>query len=188
MQPKLYISLSREELPSLTALFYVEANIDLYGWYLFAQEHVMSAGFFMVEHFYAERTPVLYRSIQDDAYAPWKVDYPVRKNTLRCPVPDAFVHELERMQSAFADDWLFFENDPHNAAEIATYAKKGLPLMAANVRTRKLSRFRKSDTTLMHCTPGTDLYIADFLAKHWQLEVLIIPQNVSRHADAAPGS
>ncbi len=179
MQPKVYLSLSQETPPSLTALCYVEVDNDLYGWYLFAQEHDMSPGFFMIENFYTARTPVLYRSVEDDAYAAWTVDYPLRKNAIRCPVHDGLVHELERIQSAFVDDWLFFENDPDNAAEFAAYQRRKLPLQVANIRIKKLSRFRKTGPRWTHCTPGTDINVPEFLSKHWNLDWLMSPQAVS---------
>lgn len=168
MQPKIYLSYTPDAPSRLTALFYVDVHSDVYGWYMVAGQQRMSAAFLMIEHFYAERTATLYRSTQDDVYAPWTVDYPLRPSPLRCPLPDAIAHELERLQSVFVDDWLFFDNDPANVTERATCRARGLPLLAANIQNRKLSRLHRSGRQLEHSTPGFDFNILEFLEKHWK--------------------
>jgi hypothetical protein len=168
MQPKIYLSHIREEPPGLTALFYVDAHIDIYGWYLVGGQERMSAAFFMIEGFYAERAATLYRSLQDDVYAPWTIDYPMRRNPVRCPLPEAVAHELERLQSVFVDEWLFFDNDPDSASERATCRTRGLPMLAANIQCRKFSRLHRAGRQLEHSTPGFDFNILEFLEKHWK--------------------
>jgi hypothetical protein len=168
MQPKIYITYSRGESRSVTAMFYVEAHIDLYGWYMAAKQQQLSTAFFMVENFYANRIPVLYRSIEDDVYEPWIKDYPPANNAIRCPIPDSITHELERIQSEFVQEWLFFESDPNVASELAAYRTRGLPIQAANIRCKKLNRLDKDDEIWIHKTPGTDFNVADFLEKYWR--------------------
>lgn len=168
MQPKIYLSYAPDAPARLTALFYVDVHSDVYGWYLVSGQQRMSAAFFMIEHFYAERSATLYRSTQDDVYAPWTVDHPLRPSPLRCPLPDAVAHELERLQSVFVDDWLFFDNDPANATEHAICRARGLPVLAANIQNRRLSRLHRSGPQLEHSTPGFDFNILEFLEKHWK--------------------
>ena len=168
MQPKIHLSYLPEEPAHLTALFYLDPHIDVYGWYLVAGQQRMSAAFFMIEHFYAERSATLYRSMQDDVYAPWMIDYPSRPSPLRCPLPDAVAHELERLQSVFVDEWLFFDNDPGNASERAICRARGQPVLTANIQNRKLSRLHRSGRQLEHSTPGLDVNILEFLEKHWK--------------------
>jgi hypothetical protein len=170
MQPKTFISYLRETPPSLTALFYIETGNDLYGWYLFAQKNHMSAAFFMIEHFYSNHASTLYRSVQDDVYAPWAIDYPPMRNTIRCPLPDPYVHELERMQSEFVDEWLFFPGDPTSKEELAAYHAHGIPVLAANIKSRKLNRYHGSPRQWLHTTPGVDFNVPEFLEKHWPLD------------------
>jgi hypothetical protein len=133
-----------------------------------AGQQRMSAAFFMIEHFYAERTAMLYRSMQDDVYAPWTIDYPLRRSPMRCPLPDAVAHELERLQSVFVDDWLFFDNDPGNASERAAFRQRSIPVLAANIQNRRLSRLRRVGRQLEHATPGLDINVLEFLEKHWK--------------------
>jgi hypothetical protein len=168
MQPKVYISYSHGKPSSVTAMFYVEAEVDLYGWYMAAKERQLSTAFFMVENFYADRRPVLYRSKEDDVYDAWITDYPPAKNIIRCPLPESFGHELERIQSRFVQEWLFFENDPNIGTELAEYRDRGLPVHAANIRSKKLRGLGKSDQQWIHTTSGTDFNVAEFLEKHWR--------------------
>lgn len=171
MQPKTYVSCSQGDEQSLTALFYLDAQRDLYGWHLVAYEGQVSAAYFMIEHFYADRLPTLYRSVADDVYEPWVTDYPPRREPMRCPLPDAVVHELERFQSQFVDDWLFFDTDVGVESEAEQRARRGLQVQAVNVRTRKLNRMSRDHGHYIHMTPGTDLNVVFFLEKHWRMNL-----------------
>jgi hypothetical protein len=169
MQPKIHIRYSPGPGGFVSALFYIELDTDIYGWYCDAQEHRFSAAFFMLENFYAAHAPVLYRSLEDDVYGLWIVDAPAARNPVRCPLPEPVRHELERIQSKFVQDWLFFENDPAAAAELATYQERRLAPLAINVRSRKLHRLEKKGEILWeHQTPGSDGNVMDFLGKHWR--------------------
>lgn len=170
MQPKVYIAYSHESPGFVTAMFYLEHQIDLYGWYMVAKEHDLSTAFFMLESFYANRAPALYRSTEDDVYEPWVTAYPPTKSAVRCPIPDPISHELERLQSEFVQEWLFFESDPNIGAEVAAYHKRGLPIQTANIKCRKLSRLDREDKYWIHTTPGTDANIASFLEKYWWVD------------------
>jgi|GEM_PF-1267870 len=187
MQPKIYVSQSEDASQSLTALFYLDAQRDLYGWHLQSVDGQVSAAYFMIEHFYADRLPVLYRSIADDVYEPWVTDYPPRRELLRCPLPDAVAHELEHLQSAFVDDWLFFENDIGIAAEVESYRNRGMELQPVNIRSRKLARMTRERGHWYHMTPGTDFNVAYFLEKHWRSGVkLALRPRGDRWRQAAP--
>ena len=168
MQPKIHIRYSPGRGGFVSALFYVELEADLYGWYAEAREHRFYAAYFMLENFYAPRTPLLYRSAEDDVYGPWLAESARSGNEIRCPLPEPVRHELERIQSKFVQDWLFFENDPAALTELETYSERRLAPQAVNVRSRKLHRLDKRNETLWeHSTPGCDSNIMDFLSKHW---------------------
>jgi hypothetical protein len=170
MQPKIQIRYSPGQDGFVSALFYLELNADIYGWYTEARRHQFSAAFFMLENFYAARTAVLYRSAEDDVYGPWMSDSRAAGNQIRCPLPEPVRHELERIQSKFVQDWLFFENDPGASAEMAPYRERRLTPHAVNVRSRKLHRLEKNNGTLWeHSTPGSDSNVMDFLRKHWRV-------------------
>lgn len=169
MQPKLYISYSPDKAGSVFALFYCESGEDVYGWHLETRERYFSAAFFMIENFYAQREPRLYRSIEDDVYSAWTIDHPPTRDSIRCPLSDALLHELERLQSLFVEEWLFFGNDTHIESERAAYQIHGLPVHEANIKWRRLNRLKKKGVEWVHASPGTDMNLVQFLRKYWRL-------------------
>lgn len=169
MQPKVYISCSPGKLGSIFALFYFESGVDLYGWHIEARSLYFSAAFFMVENFYANRSPRLYRSVQDDVYGPWSIDYPPTKDEIRSPIPESVGHELERMQSRFVEEWLFFRNDVRIDAELDAYETLGLPVQEVNIKARRLHRLDKVSNSWTHASPAIDLNVVQLLRKYWRL-------------------
>lgn len=169
MQPKLYISFSPGKLGSIFALLYFESGVDIYGWHIEARSLYFSAAFFMIENFYANRAPRLYRSVQDDVYAPWSIDYPPTKDEIRSPIPESAGHELERMQSRFVEEWLFFGSDVQIDVEREAYKALGLPVQEVNIKSRRLSRLDKVGSIWTHFSPGIDLNVVQLLRKYWRL-------------------
>ncbi|HJV80187.1 hypothetical protein [Noviherbaspirillum sp.] len=169
MQPKIYISYSPGKLGSVFALFYFESGDDIYGWHIEARGLYFSAAFLMAEHFYANRTPHLYRSVQDDVYGPWTIDYPPTRDEIRCPVPESVGHELERAQSRFVEEWLFFKSDGDIEADESAYRTQALPVQEVNVKARRLLRMVRQDGVWTFMTPGLDINIVQFLRKYWRL-------------------
>jgi len=169
MQPKVYISYSPGKAGSVFALFYFESGKDIYGWHVETRNLYFSAAFFMLENFYADRPPRLYRSIEDDVYCAWTIDYPPTRDDIRCPVPDSVGHELERLQSMFVDEWLFFANDVGVEAELSAYRDHDLPVHGANIRWRRLQRLRKQGACWVHASPGADVNVVQMLHKYWRL-------------------
>lgn len=173
MQPKTHIRFIPNEPSSVSALFYVEDGVDVYGWYTNADspagEGRFSAAFFMLENFYVNRSSALYRSLEDDVYGPWTNDFPPIDTEIRCPLPEPVRHELERIQSNFVDEWLFFENDPAASNELRSYESHQLSIHAVNIKSRKLNRLEKDGAGLEHKTPGIDSNVMDFVQKNWRL-------------------
>jgi hypothetical protein len=175
MQPKFYISYSPDKLGHVFALLEFGADADIYGWHLEAKNHYFSAAFFMIENFYADRATRLYRSIPDDVYGPWTVDYPPSKGEIRPPAPEWIGHELERLQSRFVEEWLLFEDDPHIEAETSAYLMRGLHLQAVNIRSKRLSRMERNGRTWTYMTPGMDINVVELLRKYWRLSDKVPP-------------
>jgi hypothetical protein len=169
MQPKYYISYAPDKLGYVFALLEFESNNDIYGWHIEAKSRYFSAAFFMIENFYADHATRMYRSIPDDVYGPWTMDYPPSKGEIRCPAPESVGHELERLQSRFVEEWLLFPDDPHIEAERSAYRMHGLQLEAVNIRSKRLSRMEKDGRTWTYMTSGIDLNVVDLLRKYWRL-------------------
>ena len=166
MQPTIYLCQSEASSPTVSACFYLEAGIEIYGWRIYSKKHRFGAAFFMLENFYAGQRANLYRSIENDVYGPWMSDCPRRYDPIRCPLPEMVRHELERFQSLFVQEWLFFENDPDADTEIEFYEKRSLPVCAVNIKFRKLSRLKKQQKTCEYRMPGFDVHVLDYLKKH----------------------
>lgn len=169
MQPKVYVSFSPSRPVAVFALFYLESGKDIYGWHIEARELNFSAAFFMIEDYYAKSRPHLYRSMEDDVYGSWVTDYPPTKNAIRCPVPEEDSHDLERIQSKFVEDWLYFSDDIHIDTELAFYELHGLPVHEVNIKSKRLSRMHKQDAHWIHMSPATDLDLVQLLRKYWRL-------------------
>jgi hypothetical protein len=176
MQPNVYISYVPGRTASITALFHIDCDADICGWYMNARGDDFSAAFFMLEGFYSKRASVLHRSLQDEVYGSWTTLYPPTKNKIRDPIPEWLGHELERIQSKLVQEWLFFKNDPYAAADHVSYRSQGLPIHAVNIKSRKLHRFEREDAMCVHATPGTDLNIVEFVQTHWQYRENLTPR------------
>ncbi len=153
---------------AISALFYVEHRSDVFGWHAQARRSRYSAAFFMIENFYADHATSLFRSIEDDVYGAWHRLMPPLGQDLRCPVPEPINHELDRLQSIFIDEWLFFSSDPQNGHELARYQAQRLPLHAFNVRSRRLAQLDHTLPIWVHQSPGNNPDILDLLQKCWR--------------------
>ncbi len=166
MQPKIYISFFPENLGVVSALFYVEAEADIFGWYGTSNSRRFYAAFFMAENFYAKRATVLHRSLYGDVYGPWTADYPPARGRSRCPLPETIRHELERIQFEFISEWLFFKTDPAIDAELAAYQCHSLPVNTLNIKFKRLRRLNQRNGAWSYSTAGTDLNVLEFLQKY----------------------
>lgn len=172
MQPRFYISYSRDKAGNAShiyAVFYYDSSPDVHGWHIEARNRYFSAAFFMAENFYARRATRLYRSVQDDVYGPWVIDYPPTRDEIRCPAPEPVCHELESMQSRFIEEWLFFRDDPHVEADLQAYREHALSVQEVNVRWKRLSRFEKDGNHWICMPNGVDLNVVELLRKYWRL-------------------
>jgi len=166
MQPKVHISFFPQHPGTVSALFYVESETDVYGWYATNGSRRFVAAFFMAENFYAKHATVLHRSLHGDVYGAWTADQPPAHVRNRCPLPEALRHELERLQFEFVEEWLFFRTDPAIDGEIAAYRQHGLPLNTLNIKSRRLKRLSRFDGELRYATAGADPNVMEFLKKY----------------------
>jgi hypothetical protein len=152
------------------AAMYVNAGDDVYGWYAGAKDQTFTATYFALEAFYSTRETRLFHSVEDDLYGPWVEHTPRGIVDIRTPIPEAWVHELDRLQGAFVDEWLFFGNAPSAAADIEAYARLGLPVRDVNVQSRQFGRFDRSQPVWRYVVPGTDINVIEELARVWTLD------------------
>lgn len=156
----------------MCALFYVVHDDDVYGWWIGAEEGKFPPAFFMLEKFYSIGETRLYATEGNDVYGGCRVDYTVGCRQLADPLslPQDMCHELERQQSAFVQEWLFFADGSEAAAEVGLLEKAGLPVKPVNVREKRLHKFDRHSPVWTYASPATDLNIIDFLRQRWPLD------------------
>ena len=171
-EPFAYLACAPRGAHLLCAVVLFAVEKCVYGWYTGAQGPVFPAAFFVLEDYYSVRETVFYRSLQDDVYDGWaivnpaaelKIDQPV-------PVPEPLCHELEHMQNVFAQEWLFYADDPASWAEMENYREDELAVGPVNIKARKLNKLEQRDTVWTYATPGLDLNVIDFLKNSWSLD------------------
>ena len=167
MEAHSYLAYSPRGAGLASALFYLAADDNVYGWYTGACSYAFPAAYFTLEDFYSTRATLFYRSLEDDVYGPWVVDYTPITTEARCPVPQPLCHELQRLQGAFVQEWLFFDDD-EKAAE--AYRKLGLPVQGTNVRADQLHRLDQRQPTWVYAAPGIDLNVVAYLKRSWPLD------------------
>ena len=169
MQPKAHLAFSTAGTGSVEAMFYVASNADIFGWYAQANDQNVWSAYYMIENYYANKSTVLHRSVEDDLCEQWITDFPRSNVEIRCPVAEQIRHELEQMQAQFLQEWLFFDTEPSAAAELAAYHSQQLPVLGMNIKSKKLNRLVKHGKVWTHSTPSLDLYVVDFLQSHFRI-------------------
>ena len=169
MQPKVHLAFSTAGTGSVDAMFYIASDADIFGWYGRAKDQSVWAAYYMIESYYANKSTVLHRSIEDDLYQAWITDFPKGDVEIRCPVAEPMQHELEQMQSQFLQEWLFFDNEPSIAAELAAYRSQQLPILGMNIKSRKLNRLVEHGEVRTYSTGSLDLYIVEFMQSHFRI-------------------
>lgn len=169
MQAKFCIRYASDQRCFLSALFYIEAGSDLYCWHAQLTKGRLNAAFYVIENFYADESFVLHRSLEDDVHGPWVTLNINGKQAVRCPVPEALRHELERLQSQFSEEWLFFLDDPAALPACRTYEAQHYPLHAVNINLKKLSRMTCADRIWQHHSAGFDENVLELLQKYGAL-------------------
>ncbi|HVL74934.1 MAG TPA: hypothetical protein VM406_02875 [Noviherbaspirillum sp.] len=155
MQPRTYVAYSPDRSGSVFALFYCGGGGSLHGWHVEAREPYFSSAFFMMENLYSSEPLHMYRSVQDDVYGPWTIDSPPVPDRIRCPLPDAACHDLERLQSDFVDDWLVFREDCRHPS--------------VRVKPRRLGRMQRCGDAWVYATPGLDETVVQLVRRYWRL-------------------
>jgi hypothetical protein len=144
----------------------------VYGWYTGAQASEFPASFFMLERFYSRHATAFYRTHVSDVYADWFLEFPPIEQQLDrpVPVPEAICHELEHLQFVFAQEWLFYRDDPQRGQEVAIYHDTGLPVQSVNIKSQRLNKLNKDAAVWTYSMQGFDLNVLDHLSGNWQLD------------------
>ena len=172
IEPHVHVAYAPRGAGVLCACFWFVQGNDVYGWFTGARGYESPSSFFVLEGYYTLHEAAFYRSAQNDVYGQWlavstrgeaKIDGPP-------PVPEALCHELERLQDAFAREWLLYPDDPAHAGEAAALRERELPVLPVNVRPGRLNKLVTDAPVWTFAPAGADLGILAFLAKRWPLD------------------
>ena len=83
---------------------------------------------------------------------------------------DKALGEAMVAQSEFAEECLFYQDDPATQDEIAAYHHDELPVQAVNVKHKKLHKFNQDDVIWHYSSSGLDLNVMDYMRQRWPLD------------------
>ncbi|MGE5027287.1 MAG: hypothetical protein ACM3JK_02325 [Betaproteobacteria bacterium] len=171
--PQTYFAYTPRGAGLMCAVVYIEVGNDVYGWWIGYQGGSFPSAFFRLGDFFSTRPTSFFATEGNDLYGGWKIDYTIDKPKLidpPLPVEDGVSHELERMQDEFAAEWLFFDGDDGIDDEVGAYHGQDLPVLGANIKSRKLNKLDKGDVVWTYWSSDFDREILDFLMARWPLE------------------
>ena len=172
IEPHAYVAYAPGGSGILCALFWFVHTDDVYGWFIGASAHEYPARFFMLEDYYSKRETQCYISAGDDLHGKWMHETGRGESTMDrpVPVPPDLCPELDRLQDAFVREWLFNQGDERFAREAPLLEKRGLPVLAINIRASKIDKLSSGGPVWTYCTPGADVRMVAYLSARWGLD------------------
>jgi hypothetical protein len=156
----------------LCAVCYFAFNQNIYGWYIGAQSNSFPASYFLLEWYYSMHATAFYRSLQNDPYGDWILEFPPLQQRLDrpIPIPEDLCHEMAQMQIAFRREWLFYQDEPADRHEIDAFRQTQLPLQFVNIRAKRLNKLTRNEPVWTYGSPNLDANVIDFLRDNWPLD------------------
>jgi hypothetical protein len=156
----------------LSAVCYFALNENIYGWYIGAQSNSFPASFFIVERFYSMHAAAFYRTLENDIYGTWVLEFPPLQQSLDrpIPVPEDLCHELTQSQATFSHEWLFYRDDPGASDEITAFRQAQLPLQLVNIKSKKLNKLAHDEPVWTYASPNLDVNVIEYLRDNWPLD------------------
>jgi hypothetical protein len=154
------------------ALVYLKKDPDVCGWWIGARGVETQTAYFRLESFYTAGKTVLHATSGSDLYGGWRYDLTFGKPHEVHPlaVDPALAHELEKMQDAFAAEWLSFPESPHAAQEERAYHDAELAHGTVNLRYARLNKLDKQSPVWVYYSRGFEASVLEFLRKRWPLD------------------
>lgn len=172
IEPKTYLAFAPHGPGLMCALLYFLDERSVYGWYIGSRAGEFPARFFMLEDYFSPQETRYYVSAADDVYSGWVHRAKGGETPLDppAPVPESLLHELERLQDAFAREWLVYSGDTHADENARAYAEREVAFGAVALRADKLGKLRAGAAVWTYASPGCDLNIVEHLRRHWSLD------------------
>lgn len=171
-QPEHYIAYAPRGPGLECAMVYFVERDHVYGWWIGFKDYQYPSAFFKLENFFSERDTVFLATANSDIYGGWRYEYSRKEPRLDKPiaVDDEICHKLERLQDAFANEWLWFRGGPGSGAEASAFEQAELAVQDVNVKHRRLGKLHKSAPVWTEESHGLNLEALEYLAAHWPLD------------------
>ena len=172
IEPQTYLAYAPRGPGLMCAVFYFTDERNVYGWYTGSRAGDFPARFFMLEGYFTPHETPYYASAADDVYSGWvrRTEGGEAPLDPPAPVPEPLLHELERLQDAFAHEWLVYAGDARADEQARAYAERELAFGAVALRAEKLAKLRTSEAVWTYASPACDLNIVEHLRRHWSLD------------------
>lgn len=176
LEPHVHLAYAPRGAGVLCAALWVVQGPHCYGWFTGAQAYEHPAHFFVLENYYSTRETACYRSADDDVHGKWVQVTAHNKSAVDLdtpgPLPEPLCHEMEQLQDAFVREWLFYRHAPDAEPDAAALRARELPVMALNIRPKKLNKLQTGAPVWTFTSPGADRNVIAFLARYWMLDYL----------------
>jgi hypothetical protein len=156
----------------LCALACADVDDIVVGWFVGLKDYAYPAAYFRIENFYSTGDKRFYATQGSDIYGGWRFDYGRSSPSLDPPLraDDALCHGLDKLQDAFAAEWLVFGDHPSFPAEAAAYAAEDLPAGDVLIRHAKLVKFDRDKPVWTHYSRGFNDEVLAYMAPRWPLD------------------
>jgi len=156
----------------LCALTYFPLDDDVAGWFVGLKDYAYPSAYFRIERFFSVDDKRFYATRGSDIYGGWSFDYAKTEPELDPPLraDDVLCHRLDKLEDAFAAEWLVFRDDPRFAAEEAAYAAEDLPTNDVVVHHARLAKFDRDKPVWTHYSRGFNDKVLAYIAPRWLLD------------------
>ena len=172
MQPESYLAYAPRGGGLLCAMTYVVDGDDVCGWFIGLKDYAYPAAYFRIENFFSIGDKHFYSTDGSDIYGGWRYDYAKSEPGLD-PLPradDALCHALDKLEDAFAGEWLVFGDDARHAAEAAAYAAEELAAGDVLIHHRKLAKFDRDKPVWTYYSNGFNDEVLNYMGPRWPLD------------------
>jgi hypothetical protein len=156
----------------MCALFYIEKDLDIYGWWIGNRDTEYESAYFKLEDYFTRKPTQFYATEGDDLYAGWRYLYSAKDPVFDDPQPmeQQIAHELDRLQGIFVAEWLFFDHAVDQASEREAYDRMGFPVRYVNLRIDRLNHLDRDQPVWIYRSHDFDGGVLDYLARFWPLD------------------
>lgn len=170
--PQVFLAFTPRGVGLLCALFYLEQERDVCGWFAGAVDFQHRAAFFELENFFSPQVTAFFATEGNDIQGGWRFDYSKSEPVLDEPlaVRQDLVLALDHLQDAFDNEWLFFRDDPGALQHLEAYRELELPVGEVNIKPRRLNRLQKGAAIWRHLSGGFDRNVLDYMMPRWPLD------------------